>query len=143
MQRRILFESSFEGIRESTLLRDGRSLTNLATAVMACVAMFIYAFALPDTHAPSLHAAASVVADSVHSHDHGDHSHDDRDIVADDTGVSDHHHADHTHEKAGLSEAIAYRLRNVRETNYTLFVASLLGEPPEGIDRPPRTVNLS
>ncbi|MGE6744080.1 hypothetical protein ACQKGC_27865 [Allorhizobium pseudoryzae] len=143
MQLRILFESSFEGIRDSMLLRNGRSLTNLAAAVMACVAMFIYAFALPGTHAPSLHAAASAVADSVHSHDHGDHSHDDLDMVADDTGVSDHHHADHTHEKAGLSDAISHGLRNARGADYAAIAKSLLGKPPQGIDRPPRTVNLT
>lgn len=125
------------------LLRDGRSLTNLAAAIMACVAMFVYAFALPGTHAPSLHAAASAVVDSVHSHDHGNHSHDDRDMLADDTGVSDHHHADHTHEKAGLSEAAAYRLRNVRGADYMLSATNVLGEPPQGIDRPPRTVILT
>jgi hypothetical protein len=142
LQRRILFESSFDDIKEGMLLRDRRSLSNLAAAVMASVAMFVYAFALPGTHAPNLHAAASAVSDATRSHDHGDHSHDDLDMADGDFGASDHHHADHTHEKAGLNQTLAERVQSARDTDYILVATNLLGEPPPGIDRPPRSVNL-
>lgn len=125
------------------LLRDRRSLVNVAAAVMACVAMLVYAFASPGTHAPNLHAAASVAVDSGHSHAHGDHSHADLDLASDEGGVSDHHHADHTHEKAGLVEAAGYGLRNSLHAGFATLAQSVVGGPPYGIDRPPRTVTFS
>lgn len=122
------------------LLRDRHSLVNMVAAVMACVAVLVYAFSSPGTHAPNLHGAASAIVVSDHSHDHGDHSHDDLDMAFDDAGASDHHHADHTHEKAGLTQAAGNVMRNYLHADFVTLASSLVGGPPYGIDRPPRTV---
>lgn len=122
------------------LLRDRHPLVNMLAAIMACVAVLVYAFSSPGTHAPNLHGPVTSLAIDGHSHDHGDHLHDDLDVAFDDTGASDHHHADHTHEKAGLAQAAGHVVRNSLHADFVTMASSLVGGPPYGIDRPPRTV---
>lgn len=85
------------------LLRKGRRFGTGFTAVLACIAMLVFALVPAGTHALSLHSPAFAVTDDGHSHNHGDHSHDDAlEFAVDSSDTPDHHHADHTHEKAGL-----------------------------------------
>ncbi len=114
----------------------------MMAALLACIAVLVYAFSSPGNHAPNLHGAASVAVVGDHSHDQGDYSRDDLDATSDDIGESDHHHADHTHEKAGLAQGAGPVLRNSRSADYLTRASSLLTGPPYGIDRPPRIVTL-
>lgn len=122
------------------LLRPSRSLTSIVAAIMACLAMFVYASAPQGNHAPNLHSVSTSYSVDDHSHDHGDHSHDDWDIVADDGPDNDHHHGDHTHEKADLGAVPAAGRWPVRELKQLLPQITLSGRPPYGIERPPRSV---
>lgn len=127
----------------SMLLRKGRRFGTGLTAVLACIAMLVFAFVPAGTHALSLHSPAFAVTDDGHSHDHGDHSHDeDLDFAIDSSDAPDHHHADHTHEKAGLITVAGDVLRNAVQTNYALIEDKFYGGPPYGIDLPPRAVAI-
>lgn len=126
----------------SMLLRKGRRFGTGFTAVLACIAMLVFAFVPAGTHALSLHSPAFAVTNDGHSHDHGDHSHDDDlEFAIDGSNAPDHHHADHTHEKAGLVTVAGDVLRNIFQTSYALIEDKFDGGPPYGIDRPPRSVN--
>ena len=111
-------------------------------AVLAGIAMLVFASMPAGTHSLSQHAPAVVVANDAHSHDHGDHSHDDDlEFALNAADAPDHHHADHTHEKAGLVAVAGDMLRNVLAADYALVDGYLDGGLPFGIDRPPRSVN--
>ena len=102
--------------------------------------MFVYGSAPQGNHAPNLHNLASSYSAEDHGHDHGDHSHDDWDITADDNPGNDHHHGDHTHEKADLIAVSAAGRWPERELKQLAAESTLLGRPPSGIDRPPRSM---
>lgn len=121
------------------LLRPRFRFTSLVAAVMACVAILVYATAPPVAHAPGLHAAEYAVTNEFHDHDHG-HSHGwDVEESVGDPDV-DHHHTDHSHEKAGLSPVIGIsRAGDPANTGVPFFVR-LVGGPPFMIERPPRSM---
>lgn len=121
------------------LLRPSRRFTSLVAAVMACVAMLVYASTPPAAHAPGLHAAEYAMADEFHDHDHG-HSHDwdiEKSVGDPDT---DHHHADHSHEKASLFPVLGiWRIGDPSDTRLAIH-GPLVGGPPFVIQRPPRSM---
>lgn len=124
--------------------RPGHNLLTLFAAFAASVAMLLYAFAAPGTHAPRLHSAqVEVVVAADHPHSHGDHSHDDMDVAQDDGASQDHHHADHSHEKAELVRAEPNGSRASVGLDYSILATDLVSGPPYGIDRPPRPVTLT
>lgn len=124
------------------MLRKGRRFGTVFTAVLACIAMLVFALMPAGTHALSLHSPAFAVTNDWHSHDHGDHSHDDDlEFAIDSSDAPDHHHADHTHEKPGLVAVAGEVLRNTFQTNYAFIEGNFDGGPRYGIDRPPRSVN--
>jgi hypothetical protein len=128
-------------IRSCMLLRKRQRFGTGLTAVLASIAMLVFAFVPAGTHALSLHSPAFAVTADRHSHDHGNHSHDDDpELAIDSSDASDHHHADHTHEKAGLVAVAGDVLRNALQTDYPLVEYKFDGGPPHGIDRPPRSV---
>lgn len=125
------------------MLRSRQRLLTFLAAFAASVAILLYAFAAPGTHAAKLHAAQTeVVVGDGHGHSHGDHSHDDTE-VAEEPGAPDHHHADHSHEKAELVRTDAKGARPSVDHDYRIVLADLSEGPPYGIDRPPRPVTLT
>lgn len=118
--------------------RRSKSSTGFVAALVACVAVLLYSFSAIGSHAPALHAAASVLAADTHVHADGGHSHDDFDVVEGEADVSDHHHADHTHEKAGLLSLTGSSIRSAVTMSYPSRPASASVGPPYGIERPPR-----
>ncbi|OCP35851.1 hypothetical protein BC360_27080 [Ensifer sp. LC163] len=125
------------------MLRPGQRLLTVLAAFAASIAMLLYAFSAPGSHAPRLHSASVEVMVSSDHQDHGDHSHDEGD-VDDATGdVADHHHADHTHDKAELVAFDHAGTRALPGATYIVLSPDLTGRPPYGIDRPPRPVTLT
>ncbi|MBP1871919.1 hypothetical protein J2Z19_001631 [Ensifer adhaerens] len=124
-------------------LRPAQNLLTIFAAFAASVAMLLYAFAAPGTHAPKLHTAqVEIVVAAAHPHSHGDHSHDDMEMDQDDGASQDHHHADHSHEKAELVRAGQNGPRASVGLDYSILATDLASGPPYGIDRPPRPVTL-
>ncbi|TBY53122.1 hypothetical protein E0H59_17155 [Rhizobium leguminosarum bv. viciae] len=119
--------------------RRDKSWTRPIAAFVACVAVLLYSFSAIGSHAPTLHAAATVLAADNHVHADGGHSHDDFDAVEEDVDVSDHHHADHTHEKAGLVSLTGSSTRSTVTMSYSSRPTSLSAGPRYGIERPPRS----
>lgn len=106
--------------------------------------MLVYAFCAPATHSPLQYSAhTKMVAVDSHSHEHGNHSHNALDFVGDTSSAPDHHHADHTHEKAELVSADEFGTPLPIAPTYSLVSASLSDGPPNGIERPPRTLLLN
>lgn len=126
------------------LLRQKRRFADICAAVLAVLGVIAFTFAAPGAHEPKLHGAAYDVAASAHPHSHGDHTHDDDVEIADNGGaINDHHHADHTHEKAGLVQVAGTKVRAAVSTRFVAFATRLAGNPPDGIDRPPRHRSLT
>lgn len=122
------------------LLRQRQTLRTTLIAIAAMMAILVYAFASPATHAPSQHAFGNEIALSNISVDHGDHSHDELDVASTDQGV-DHHHPDHSHEKLGLAASARTAERTIGKADFVSVARSLVSGPPYGIHRPPRFVN--
>lgn len=114
------------------------------TTLLAIVAILVFSFVPAGSHAPSLHSAERLIADSAHAHDHGDHSHDDDlDLLPEGSQAADHHHADHTHEKLGLVSVVSALLHRGMSPDFSSADTSREDGPPYGIDRPPRFVSLA
>jgi hypothetical protein len=123
------------------MLRPGQRLLTVLAAFAAGVAMLLFAFSMPATHAPKLHATdIAVVAADSHSHTHDGHSHDDVEVAQDTDAAQDHHHADHSHEKAELVRSSQGGARMSHDLDYHIVTVNRTDGPPYGIDRPPRLV---
>lgn len=126
---------------QGAMLRRLQSLfTRTVTAVMACLAILVYASAFSAKHAPDLHASSLSVGLQTHGHDQGDHARDDWDVADPNTINADHHHADHTHDTAGLVGLSDVSASPVRQPKHLTLSFPLLGGPPFEIERPPRSM---
>ena len=135
-----ILEHVYQG-RMSQGRRQG--LLHHIAALFACVGILMFAFAAPaSSHAPDLHKAG--LSNPDHVGEHG-HSHDDDDeLPTSHAGkATDHHHADHSHEKLGQVVQPGCLTHLISEVSYSPRSQHLVGEPPFGIDRPPRAVTFA
>jgi len=112
----------------------------LLASILAMAAVLVFLFSGPSGHPPAQHMAVTSFDASAHSHSHADHSHDDFDVGFEKDQKSDHHHADHSHEKAGMMQVGRIVLPDFLDIEYRVRFDNLPGHPPEGIDRPPRSM---
>jgi hypothetical protein len=135
-----LSESVVLGKNAAMLYQHQALKFRLLASILAMAAVLVFLFSGPSGHPPALHMAAASSDVSAHSHSHGDHSHDDFDVSVEEGQDGDHHHADHSHEKAGMAQSGRIALPDALDIKYRVRFDSLPGHPPEGIDRPPRSM---
>jgi hypothetical protein len=112
-----------------------KAMTDFIAAFLCCVAVVLFSLSNAATHAPELHATASLQVLPSIDGDHGDHSHDDLDQH---DQAQDHHHADHTHEKAGFAGALVNSSRIGTAVDFAIRIDRGVGGLLDPLERPPR-----